>query len=149
MTRVEYPYQSGRPIIPVFVGVNQPLIFSLANAGRSIPPAREGHFLVDTGAEDTFIDVSILNFLKIHPTNQVPVLVGATGGQAVAFDQYDVKLRVKAKTQGQRDFELGAIPVLGGDFSSTNIDGLIGRDFLNYCDAYFHGGAQKFSVLFR
>ena len=148
MTLVNHAYTGGRPLLPVVIGVSQPLIFGLANAGRRIPKPIDCVFLIDTGAEDSYVNRLVLDQLRLNPTNVVQVQTGIPGSQPFQFDQYEVKLRIATTVLGQTDFVLEAMSIICGDFGAQGIDGLIGRDLLANCMARFDGPGQTFTLQF-
>ena len=87
MTTVTYAYTQGRPLLPVVVGLNRAKVFGLANAGRPIPQPVARTFLIDTGAEDTWVTRDTMDLLNLLPFNAVPVQTGALGSGAAQFDQ--------------------------------------------------------------
>lgn len=148
MTTVYLPYTAGRPLLPVIIGVSQPKIYSLANAGRRIPKPIDCNFLIDTGAEDTYVDRLVLDQLRLYPNNTVQVQTGIPGSQPFSFYEYEVKLRISTTVLGQVDFVLEAMSIICGDFRSQGIDGLIGRDILENCGSLFDGPRQTFTLTF-
>jgi hypothetical protein len=134
--------------LPVVVGVSQPMIFGLANAGRRIPKPIDCTFLLDTGAEDSYVNRLVLDQLRLNPINAVQVQTGIPGGQPFLFNQYEIRLRIATTVLGQMDFVLESMSILCGDFSAQGIDGLVGRDVLTNCAARFDGPGQVFTLQF-
>ena len=91
------------------------------------------------------IDESVVKALNLPPTGQIDILTPSTGATPEKRYQYDVALLLH-HSDNSRFFPTH--PVLASDFSTQNIQGLLGRDVLNHCLLVYDGSAKTFSLAF-
>src|SRR5437870_10059746 len=79
-------------LVVVTVHVSPGRFVALSSAGAPIPPAFTGSGLVDPGASNTMIDLSVVPLLGLQPTGVVPILTPSTGSTPYNCNQYDVSV---------------------------------------------------------
>ncbi len=148
MTRIDLPYTNGAPILPITVGANMALVYSLANAGRTPPSPIRCNLLIDSGAEDSFINQAIINSLNVQPTNSIPIQTGVPNSSPVNFTVYDLHIRIDPTFIGDLAFRLPSHQILASGLPSGGYDGLLGRDILSFGTLTLDGLKQKFRLVF-
>lgn len=138
---------SGGPLVYAFVGLSAPHREVLTAAGRSLPTANLGRFLVDTGASTSAVDPEMLDGLDLQPTGAVMVHTPSTQGQPISMAIFDISLLIPA---GEHDAPLyiPALPVSSSGFKAQGIDGLLGRDILSQCLLTYNGRIGSFVLAF-
>jgi len=94
--------------------------------------------LIDTGASHTVLDSTVVQPLALTPSGAVDVSTPSTGSTPVRMLQYDVALGIPIDSAVQ---SFDTVPITESDFSTQNIDGLLGRDLLS--SAYFTMDGQS------
>ena len=115
----------------------------MTRAGLPVPHSILAHLLVDTGASCTNLDARIITKLGIAPTGSVAVNTTSTAGTPVQCLMYDVELRLDGGRQ-----QISSLPVIEGDFSMQGIDGLLGRDFLQFSRMIYCGPENHVYISF-
>ena len=128
MPHSAFPITPQGPLIQMLVGVSGPRKQALLAAGQAVPAAIAAHLLVDTGASGTSIDKSIISQLGIPATGSVNIHTPSTGSTPLQCSMYDVELAIA----GGHNQHIPLMPVVESDFSAQGIQGLLGRDFLQY-----------------
>ena len=140
------------PVVDVFVGVSQARLNAIRAAGQPDPQVERARLLVDTGASNTNICVSVIGRLGITATGQVPVNTPSTDGVPVFMDQYDVNLYfIFAGTAGPTSggsHTIPTIPITCANFQNTGIQGLLGRDILSKTSLVYLGDINVCSLNF-
>ena len=96
--------------------------------------------LIDTGSNISGLDNEHIQLLNLQPYNDTEEWVHGTGGRwrVVRYGcvLYLPVFRTKALN----------IDVLEGSYKESNIDGVIGRDILRYCNFKYNGIANEFRL---
>jgi len=131
-------------IVPAVVGLSQPDVAALLQAGHPVPSPSHARALIDTGSSVTAIAPSALGRLGL-----APLLAGAsqTASGSVAVNLYRVSLSVYDASGGtmftQRDLLVSELTT-----SIPSIDALIGMDVLQECKLLLDGPAGRFTLEF-
>ena len=112
----------------------------MQQANRPLPKPVLAHLLIDTGASCTCIDPSIITQLGITPRGITTIQTPSTQGQPHQVQQYDVSIAIPLANAGVQTFH--AVPVVTTPLSSQGIQGLLGRDILNYGLFTYNGPAR-------
>jgi hypothetical protein len=104
--------------------------------------------LVDTGAESTCADPSVLAPLNLPLDTVTFANVPAAGG-LVTLPQYDAGITV-VHPSGKARFNLvvGDLKVVELSLGWLGYDALLGRDVLNRCALVYHGPRQRFKLAY-
>lgn len=102
--------------------------------------------LLDTGADTTTIDESIMRALAIAPTSNAPVQTITTNGTSALCPVYPASLEIPAAVFGDRPHSIKTLEVLGRSFDNTGIHGLLGRDVLRTLLFTMDGPRQRFTI---
>lgn len=92
MWQITSDIQSNGLLVEVEVGLSLPRQEAMYRQSRAVPPPVRATFIVDTGADSTMIDDSLMLALQLTPTGQARVLSSTAGGVPVPCDTYDVSL---------------------------------------------------------
>ena len=124
------------PLIDVFLSVSHPRRTALQAAGQPIPADVRARLLIDTGASHTNLCHSVITQLGLQSRSMVPVRTPSTGQTPVDMPTYDVRIFIPSPgTALLRD----PWPVIGADFTTQGIQGLLGRDLLAIGLLTYHG----------
>jgi hypothetical protein len=112
----------------------------LRQAHRTVPPALDARALVDTGAEITCVDGTLIQQPLAQPAlANIPAL----GGLRVAT-HYHASV-VVARPSGP-PLVVPNILILEAPLASLGYQALIGRDLLARCDFIYSGRRQRFAL---
>jgi hypothetical protein len=129
--------QADGPIVSVALGWSALNVRTLRAALRPIPPPVDAHALLDSGAEVTCIDHSLVHTLGFPLGGFTLANVPASGGLTLGI-QHDVSLTiVHPSGNALLNLVLPDVPVLELSLAPLGYQVLIGRDVLNRCR--FHG----------
>ena len=145
MPYLTLPIVEGGAFLELEVSASLPRIKALQAAGRVTPTPVRIRGLIDTGASGTAIDPDSLKALQLSPTGQIPIHTPSTRGAPVAFDQYDVMLRL---LHPKLSIYFQALPVIAAKVEAQGFQALIGRDVLKECLFVYNGAANIFSLAF-
>jgi hypothetical protein len=137
------------PILNALVGVSAARAHALQLAGQPIPQAIGVQALIDTGADGTCIDRSVLTTLGLTPTGSVKVRTPSTGAVPHEADQYDVGLLVPGATTQTPPLMISNLAVLCAElFQPQGFHALIGRDILARCLFTYNGDTGLFTLAY-
>ena len=137
------------PMLTAFVGVSGARRSALVAAGQPVPDLVRIRALVDTGADGTCLDPSVLSALALTPTGSVMVCTPSTGASPQPKDQYDVGIAIPGGSQDHAPLIVANIAVLSAELKDLQgIDGLIGRDILALCLLSYNGPAGMFTLAY-
>lgn len=107
---------------------------------QTTAPFARVKLLIDTGANISGIDSSIINGVGLPSYNDYSEVNGVGGIHALK--RYRCVLFLKI-------FGLKGLPIdiLEGDFSESPYDGVIGRDVLQFCTFSYHGPSNSFQLM--
>ena len=121
------------PIVQVCIGLHQVHTKELIEKDKEIPKPFIGMALIDTGADQSCIDHTVIDDLGLLPIGET--LVVTPDGTQDQCPVYPVQLKV-----GKLRFDLkDAIGLPISDMHPDNMIALIGRDILKHCFFIYHG----------
>jgi hypothetical protein len=115
---------------------------AVLQAGQVLPAPVDARLLVDTGATGSLVREGILTTLGLHPVGTVNINTPSSKG--VPCPLYSVRLTLPHR--GYIDTSVIQAPPDG--LAGQNIDGLIGRDVLQYGILIYLGQKQQFTLSF-
>lgn len=136
--------QSNGLLVDVQVGVSSPRQEALYRAGIAVPPAVHATFIIDTGADSTMVDSSLMLALGLQPTGQTHVLSSTAGGVPVPCDVFDISLELP-NPKGV-PWRLPSVEALGRALPNQSTQGMLGRDILKGAILHIDGPRGTFSL---
>jgi len=136
------------PVLDVLIGLSTSRANAIRLSGVEMPPVQSVRMLVDTGAEGTCLDPSVLKALHLTPTGIIDVHTSTTGNNPVRSRQYDVSLRIVPASGTPLLIEHLAVSE-HEFFASHNIHGLLGRDFLKQSFFSYNGQTRSFTFAYE
>jgi hypothetical protein len=94
--------------------------------------------LIDTGSNISGLDNEHIQLLKLQPYHNTEEWVHGTGGKWRVMRYGCVLYLPVFKTKALN------IDVLEGSYKESNIDGVLGRDILRYCNFKYNGISNEF-----
>jgi hypothetical protein len=133
------------PIISVMVLPPDALVQSWREAGVDAPSLGPQRAIVDTGASQTFLDRSVVNFLRLRPHGRAPLSSTTTRKMGEFTELFPAEIRIFNETGDVMKKE-----VMAGVFSMSgpDITVLIGWDILQYCALTCDGPNRLFTLTF-
>ena len=121
----------GRPIVELYVAMGTTHADARREVGDPVPGIVPVNALVDTGAGQTQVSLSIIEALGLEPVGEVNLFTASTGDPAEVMDVYVVDLACAGDRPGPMAEDLRVIgsPKLSG----LKVDMLLGRDVLDGC----------------
>lgn len=135
-------------LVDANVGVSGPRREAMYKAGVAIPPAVHATFIIDTGADSTMVDSSLMLALGLTPTGQTRVLSSTAGGVPVPCDVYDISVEIPNHS-GIPSFRLPAIEALARPLLNQSAQGMLGRDVLKAAVLEYDGPRGTFVLSYR
>lgn len=139
---------SGGPILPIGVAISHARREALAAEEQDAPPVISVRALVDTGANCTCVDPSVLQALHLPATGSVAIHTPSTGSALHHAQQYDVSIVIPGAGTHHMPLTIDAVPVISADLAVQGIHALIGRDVLEDCIVIYNGSAGEFTLAF-
>lgn len=141
MSSARAALQRNGPRINMQIGVPDALAAQLAASNQVPPPPHVGQGLVDTGASNTCIDVTVATALGLQVINEVGV---QTPAGLTTQQVYGVKLTFP----GHGGLVIPFLAVAGAQLGTQGICALIGRDFLVGKMLLYDGILNSFTISF-
>ena len=108
--------------------------------------------MLDTGADLTFIDWSVVQLLDLKPITRGRINSLTTGPKPVWANIYRINVRIAAPgADGQGYCVPRGIIAVGGDLFRAWVDGhqaVFGRNVLEYCQFVFNGVLRTFTLTY-
>jgi Aspartyl protease len=114
---------------------------------RPVPPPVEAMALLDTGAEVTCLDRSLVQTLGLPFGNITLANLPMAGGLA-AGNQYDLDLTILHPGGPHFDWNIRDLPVLELSLGPLAYQALIGRDLLNRTEFLYGGRSGTFTLTY-
>lgn len=133
------------PVIDVTIGMSSAAVAAIAQAGgQPVPPPVpvSASLLIDTGASHSMVKDGLLAPLGLHPVGTVGVNTPTSEG--VECPVYAVRLILPTR----QALDTTVIQAQPAGFQGQNIDGLIGRDILQYGILIYMGQRAQFTLSF-
>ena len=146
MSIISVNFVNGSPNIPVKVGVSDAYHRKHGFGGRKSTRRAKVMGLIDTGANCTCIDPSVLDFLHLIPTNITPISTPSTDGTPLDCYGYEVSLTLNGLG---RNYTIKHIEVIGAPVKQhgENFAVLIGRDVLKKGVLVYNGVLEKLELV--
>jgi hypothetical protein len=133
-------------LLDVLAGWSAARIQHARSALHPIAPPVACRALIDTGAELTCADPTIVTRLGLGPRNLTIGNVPALGGLTYAM-QYDIQLTVHHPTgKASEQLVIGDLIVMELSLRALGYDILIGRDVLTVCRFFYDGPGDNFRL---
>jgi len=117
-------------------------------AGVPVPPAVRATFIIDTGADSTMVDTSLMLALGLSPTGQTRVLSSTAQGVPVPCDVYDISLELPNHS-GIPAFRLPTLEALARPLPNQYAQGMLGRDVLKLAVLEYDGPRGTYVLSYR
>src|SRR5581483_860779 len=137
------PLQNGA-IVEISLGWSAAGARDLRTALRPVPPSLQVSALLDTGAEITCVDASLIRQLGLPLSGMAPANMPAHGGVTFA-GLHDVSLTILHPSRKARNhLTLPDLSVLELSLAALGYRALIGRDTLARCRFLYDGPGNGF-----
>jgi hypothetical protein len=157
MPLVDAPISPAGCFVDVAIHISEGRVAALTAAGKPLRKPFLGAGLVDPGASNSMIDVTIVKMLGLQPTGVISILTPSTGSTPYNCNQYDVSVWFpQAPTLIQQTLQQAAtphpvhltLPVTDTDFSAQGFQVRIGRDVLARGVFIYNGLCGRFTLAF-
>ena len=140
------PLQAEGAVTDVSVGWSTARVQLTRAALRPVPPSVILRALVDTGAETTCLDGSLIRALGLPVAGTVIVNLPAHGG-VIGGILYEASLTILHPSGKARDhFVVQHVLMLDIALASLGYQAVIGRDVLKQCRFVYDGPADRFEL---
>jgi hypothetical protein len=136
----------GRPIIELFVAASVPRITALEALGAAPPSPVMVRALVDTGANRTNVQKSILDRLGLEAVGEELVHTASTAGEPKQVGACAVQLFFAGVPGGRLAADLRVLEA--EDLGGLGVEMLLGRDILDWFLLFFNGPEGRFTLAF-
>jgi predicted aspartyl protease len=140
MPNLTIPITPHGAIVDISVGLSNSYEQSLKSKGKTVPSRVLVHALIDTGASNTCVDLSVLNQLGLNPTGFAVTHTASSGSSGHRCNVYDISLILPHSGPSLIVADLSASEI---DLSGQRFEALIGRDVLSRCNLLFMGPVQQ------
>jgi len=100
--------------------------------------------LIDTGADNTTVDDSIIAGFNLQPSGAARILTPTTGAVAVTVPTFEIEVTLLGPTPKS----FSSLTVCGGDILAMGHHGLLGRDVLAECRMMYSGPDDMVILMF-
>jgi hypothetical protein len=137
-------------IVEAIVGVSAPRLVALRSEGKAIPESISVMALIDTGADSTMIDGSVITRLGIPSIGTIAMHTPSTGAQPVECFTFDVCLGIQSQQAGYLITHFDTLLVMESDFAAQGVvyNALIGRDVLSRGLLFYNGPHNAYTLSF-
>jgi hypothetical protein len=140
------PFKQDGPIVDVEIGWSSAEIRAARRAGRPIPPPVQGLALIDTGAEGSCLDSSLIRQLGLPYGGITMVNVPASGG-LVFSPSHDANVVVRHPSGvSALNLILADVFLYELDLGLLGYQALLGRDLLASCRLLYDGPGGRFKL---
>jgi hypothetical protein len=138
--------QADEAVVELLVGVHEARRNVLRRNALTVPPRVRIRVQIDTGAESTAIDGSILGQLGIQPIDSVRLRPISVSAETVQFPRFAVSLGLPSE---DTELHLPSAMVLGCHMTpEDSVQGVLGRDVLDHCLFVYDGRRRVFTIAF-
>ncbi len=135
-------------LVQIQIGLGASQVQGLRAALRPVPAPLNARAIVDTGAEITSVDSSLIQALGSPVRGTILANLPAHGGLNVGF-LYDAGLAiVHPSGKPRNDLVIPDMPVLELSLAFLGYQVLIGRDVLASCRFLYHGLSKRFRLAY-
>jgi hypothetical protein len=146
MPIIRGPIEGDGAIVDVVFGWSAAAVRKLRAGLRPIPPRVAGRALLDTGAEVTCLDASLIRSLGLAPVGPIFANLPAIGGVGVSL-QFEAAVTILHPGGIASDhLAVSDVAVLEAPLSVLGYQALIGRDVLARCRLLYDGLANQFDL---
>jgi predicted aspartyl protease len=141
------PIDVNGPCVRIAVGVSHQRRQALLNAGQRVPDVVLAQGLIDTGADCTAIDKSIVQKLGLVSTGTIGISTPSTVSAPHICNQYDVLLAI---FMDKREVHIASLtmPVIEAPLADLPYQALIGRDVLARGILTYDGQSGQLTLAF-
>lgn len=138
------------PTLNISIGQNGPVVAVVVSADTpsadsSAAQVVMGRFLVDTGANISCIDATLVTRMGLLPLRTMNVLTPMASAQL--RNLYRIGLYIPSAGQ-KVGWRMQAVEVLEADVVDQGIDGLIGRDILDQWTCIYNGSTSMLTICY-
>ena len=133
-------------LVEVLVSWSQSGALSLRAALRPVPPAMNLRALLDTGAEMSCVDVSIIQALSLPLHGMTPVNLPVMGGLTIGAQHEAGLTIVHPSGNPVLNLLVSDLVMIELPLRALGYQALIGRDVLAECHFQYHGPKGKFRL---
>jgi hypothetical protein len=142
------PNVTDGPVLTVRFRLTQGAAALRRRSGNPVPPPAEVVALIDTGAEVTCLDPSVIARLGVSPTIVTLVNAPAAGGVGSTL-RYDVDLEVPHPSNPSvTPLEIPELEVLEMQLNSFGVEAILDRDVLASCVLIYDGVGNSFTLTY-
>jgi hypothetical protein len=142
------PVDADGALVDVLLGHSQAAAQARRQALQAVPPAVRARALIDTGAEVTCADPTLLRQLGLRVSGLTPANVPAAGG-LIFQAQYDAGLTVLHPSRRPgRHLEIPDLLVMEVPLAALGYQVLLGRDMLALCRLLYDGPGGRFRLAY-
>ncbi len=136
----------GRLLLEMYVAVSTSDVAVFRESGRSVAGPRKVVALIDTGAGQSQVDLSIIGDLEIFAIDETRVFTASTAEEPESRDVYSVDLALAGAKPGPLAINLR---VVGSDsLAGLKVQMLLGRDVLDRCLLAYDGPNRRCSLAY-
>ena len=133
-------------LVELLLGWSQSGVQSLRAALRPVPSAVHLRALIDTGAELSCVDVSVIHALSLPLHGMTPVNLPVAGGLTIGA-QYEAGLTiVHPSGNSALNLVISDLVMIELALGPLGYQALIGRDVLAECHFQYHGPKNRFRL---
>jgi hypothetical protein len=145
MSRLDVPIGPIGPVIEVRLSIGPEDTADFVASGRSIPPPCSVSGLVDTGAERTAIEQSLLDWMGLPIYGLIEVTSSVLGREVREANSYRAQMAFGSPEASGRT-KWCTLYAVGVDIVSPGVKVLIGRDLLATCRFTYDGRKRRFMM---
>ena len=135
------------PVIDLTVWIGPAEAAKLQAAGRPVPGPATIRALVDTGADRTAVDLTVIRRLGLPLHGRALLHSSAAGTRGILVKTYDAQL-VLGGLQAAPFPGWRAVEVVGVSVAKQGVLALVGRDLLDSCLVVYDGRARTFALAY-
>lgn len=130
--------------LDVLIGVSGLKRRQLTDRGMDVPSPANVQMIVDTGADSTMIDSSVILGLRLtNPTSTTRIFTSTTGAKGEACDVFDAALTIRRADRTPL-LALDPFSVISRHLPNHSIEGMLGRDLPNHLVLRYDGPRGEF-----
>ena len=144
MPKVTGPLLSEGAIIEAQVGLSHTEVKKLRQAFKPVQQPKQIRFLIDSGAETTCLDSTVIKSLGLAWSGPIPLNIPALSGWTLtSLYRADVTIVDPSGKSGQ-NFVINDLAICELSLGLLHYEGLIGRDILDQVRFNYEGPSRTF-----